>query len=223
MALREVILTVLTQGRMTGYEITKNFDDVLSYFWRASHQQVYRELARLSDDGCVAHELVEQAGKPNKKIYRLTDRGREELASWVATETELPRPQYDLLIKLLAAPTVGGDVLLREIERQQAGTRAFLAMLQAKQQFCLRLPEENLSEYDRILFLALRRGLLLVEAQLEWLGEARAYFESGSRTLPGRKVTKATAMAKATTKPAPKAKPGNGRASARKPGRARRR
>lgn len=198
MALREVILTVLTQGRMTGYEITKNFDDVLSYFWRASHQQVYRELGRLSDDGCVAHELVEQDGKPNKKIYRLTDRGREELAGWVAAETELPRPQYDLLVKLLAAPSVGGDVLLPEIERQQAGTEAFLALLRAKHEACVQLPDENLSEYDRILFLALRRGLLLVEAQLEWLGEARAYFKSGGRVLRGRSGTKAKSKAKKT-------------------------
>jgi PadR family transcriptional regulator AphA len=47
MALREVILTVLARGEMTGYEITKDFEVVYVHFWRASHQQVYRELARL--------------------------------------------------------------------------------------------------------------------------------------------------------------------------------
>jgi len=171
---------------------------VLSYFWRASHQQVYRELGRLSDDGCVAHELVEQAGKPNKKIYQLTDRGREELARWVAAETDLPRPQYDLLIKLLAAPAVGGDVLLKEIERQQTGTTAFLALLRAKHEACVQMPAESLSEHDRILFLALRRGLLLVEAQLSWLEEARAYFVSGSQALLGRSGK--SAKKKATTR-----------------------
>ena len=46
MALREVILTVLARGTMTGYQITKDFEAVYAHFWRASHQQVYRELAR---------------------------------------------------------------------------------------------------------------------------------------------------------------------------------
>jgi DNA-binding PadR family transcriptional regulator len=186
MALREVILTVLTQGQLTGYEITKNFDDVLSYFWRASHQQVYRELARLSDDGCVTHEVVEQAGKPNKKVYGLTDLGRDELARWVASETDPPRPQYDLLVKLLAAPAVGKDVLLREIERQQAVTSAVLAAFRAKNDLCMQIPLERLSEHEQILHLALRRGLLLVEAQMKWLAETRAYFEGGAAALVGR-------------------------------------
>ena len=188
MALREVILTVLSRGEMTGYEITRDFDDVLAYFWRASHQQVYRELSRLSDDGCVTHELVKQAGKPNKKVYRLTDRGRAELERWVAAETEPPRPQYDLLVKLLAAPTVGPKTLLREIERQQAFTSAVLAEFRAKRDVCLAMPRERFGEHEEVLYLALRRGLLLVEAQSRWLGETREYFETGA--LEGRSARK---------------------------------
>ena len=69
MALREVVLTVLARRKMTGYEITRTFDRVLSYFWRASHQQVYRELARLHAQHCVVYEAVAQTGRPDKKIY----------------------------------------------------------------------------------------------------------------------------------------------------------
>jgi hypothetical protein len=66
-------------------------------------------------------------------------------------------------------------------------------MLQAKHEACVQIPAESLSEYDRILYLALRRGLLLVAAQLAWLAEARAYFESeggGMLGPPGRKAKK---------------------------------
>jgi DNA-binding PadR family transcriptional regulator len=198
MALREVILTVLTQGEMTGYQITRNFDDVLAYFWRASHQQVYRELARLSADGCVTHEVVEQSGKPNKKVYGLTDRGRGELARWVAAETEPPRPQYDLLVKLLAAPAVGRDVLLREIDRQQTFTSAILGDLRAKREACSRIPSARFGEHERTLYLALRRGLLLVEAQSRWLEETRAYLETGD--LEGRASKKPKRAAARTGK-----------------------
>src|SRR6516164_7070020 len=100
--LREVILTVLAHRPMTGYEIARNFDQVLSHFWRASHQQIYRELARLNDDGCVVFRAVAQPGKPEKKLYSLTKSGRAQLKKWVATPTGAPRPRYHLLVKLLA-------------------------------------------------------------------------------------------------------------------------
>src|ERR1700733_9633822 len=68
MALREVILTVLARGEMTGYEITKDFEAVYVHFWRASHQQVYRELARLNKDGRVTLRQVAQERRPDKKV-----------------------------------------------------------------------------------------------------------------------------------------------------------
>jgi len=176
---------------------------VLSYFWRASHQQVYRELARLADDGCVTYDVIEQAGKPNKKSYALTDRGRDELACWAAAETDPPRPQYDLLVKLLAAPAVGNAVLLREIERHQAVTSAVLGELRAKREACLETPLERMSEHEQILYLALRRGLLLVEAQLKWLAETRAYLESGGGALLGRSKKKSQ-LAKSRKPKAPR-------------------
>src|ERR1700761_6851631 len=98
MALREVILTVLARGEMTGYEITKDFEAVYVHFWRASHQQVYRELARLNQDGRVTVKAVAQEGRPDKKIYAITKQGLEELNLWIVQPTEPPRAQYDLLV-----------------------------------------------------------------------------------------------------------------------------
>src|SRR5882724_4621163 len=99
--LREVILTVLAHRPMTGYEIARNFDQVLSHFWRASHQQIYRELARMHNNGDVVFRTVAQTGKPEKKLYSLTKAGRAVLKQWVAVPTDPPRPQYDLLVKIM--------------------------------------------------------------------------------------------------------------------------
>src|SRR5215469_9181667 len=98
--LREAILAVLAHRPMTGYEIARNFDQVLSHFWRASHQQIYRELARMNRDGYVVFRAVTQPGRPEKKLYSLTKPGRAALRKWVATPTEPPHPRNDLLVKL---------------------------------------------------------------------------------------------------------------------------
>lgn len=53
MSLPHVILTVLSTRDATGYDITKEFSASIGYFWKASHQQVYRELNKMADKELV--------------------------------------------------------------------------------------------------------------------------------------------------------------------------
>ena len=178
MALREVILTVLARGEMTGYEITKDFEAVYVHFWRASHQQVYRELAQLNKDGRVTVKVVAQESRPDKKVYAITKRGLEELKRWIVAPTEPPRPQYDLLVKLLGCHVVERSVFHRELERIRARAKDWMKELRAMRKECLRT-RATWSEHDQILYLTLRRGLLLGQAQLRWLGEVSEFIRSG--------------------------------------------
>jgi DNA-binding PadR family transcriptional regulator len=179
MALREVILTVLARGEMTGYEITKDFEAVYMHFWRASHQQVYRELARLNKDGQVTVKVVAQEGRPNKKLYAITKRGLEELKRWIVAPTEPPHPQYDLLVKLLGCHVADQRMFYRELERIRCRATEWVSELRAMRRECLR-GRPTWSEHDRILYLTLRRGLLLGQAQLRWLGEVSEFIQSGT-------------------------------------------
>jgi len=176
--LRDVILTVLAHRPMTGYEIARSFDQVLSHFWHASHQQVYRELARLNADGSVVFREVAQTGKPAKKLYSLTKEGRAQLRNWVAVPTSPPRPQYDLLVKVLAGLMVNKPALRCEIARVQDQTAAYLKQLRSMHRNCLSRPLKT--GYEFALFLALRRGLLLVEGQTAWLDEVSRFLSSGA-------------------------------------------
>jgi DNA-binding PadR family transcriptional regulator len=76
MALADAILACLTERPMTGYELAKTFDASIGFFWKADHQQIYRELSKLRDRGHVQAREVVQTGKPNKLVYTLTDDGR---------------------------------------------------------------------------------------------------------------------------------------------------
>ena len=179
MALREVILTVLSRGEMTGYEITKDFEAVYVHFWRASHQQVYRELARLHTDARVTSKVITQNGRPNKKVYAITKRGLEELRRWILAPTEAPRPQYDLLVKLLGCHVVDQRAFQQELERIDALARDWLHRLRVMRRECRNSRSTGWSEHEQILYLTLRRGLLLGQAQLRWLGEVEDYLENG--------------------------------------------
>ena len=82
LALADAILACLTEHPMTGYELAKTFDTSIGFFWKANHQQIYRELTRLRDRGHIQGREVVQSGKPNKLVYSLTAEGRAALKHW---------------------------------------------------------------------------------------------------------------------------------------------
>ena len=84
MALPHAILVSLCEQAGSGYELARRFDRSIGYFWAATHQQIYRTLRVMEDDGWVHVEPVEQQGRPDKKVYSVTDAGRAELARWIA-------------------------------------------------------------------------------------------------------------------------------------------
>ena len=65
--------------------------------------QIYTTLSRLQRDGLVDDDAVAQDGRPNKRVYRLTDTGRDELRGWVEDSTPAARLKDDFFIKLVLA------------------------------------------------------------------------------------------------------------------------
>src|SRR5689334_15757585 len=83
-ALPHAILVSLCEQSGSGYELARRFDRSIGYFWAATHQQIYRTLKSMEDDRWVAVTPVVQQGRPDKKVYAVSDAGRAELASWIA-------------------------------------------------------------------------------------------------------------------------------------------
>lgn len=84
MALPHAILVSLSEQAGSGYELARRFDRSIGFFWAATHQQIYRTLRTMEDDGWVRVEVVAQHARPDKKVYDVTEAGRIELARWVA-------------------------------------------------------------------------------------------------------------------------------------------
>jgi len=86
--LRIAILSLLADGDHSGYDLSKAFDASLTYIWPASQSQIYPELKKLEAKGLIDGIDVPQAGRPDKRVYRLTDAGRDELVGWVRAPTD---------------------------------------------------------------------------------------------------------------------------------------
>jgi DNA-binding PadR family transcriptional regulator len=67
-------------GRATPYDLKRVAQMSTSNFWSIPHTQLYTECARLASGGLL-DERQEQTGR-RRRIYSLTDRGRELLERW---------------------------------------------------------------------------------------------------------------------------------------------
>lgn len=81
MNVRTLCLSVLYECEATGYDIRRMCTEgEFAYFVEASFGSIYPALAKLEDDGLVTSRTVPQDGKPARKVYSITDGGRQAFA-----------------------------------------------------------------------------------------------------------------------------------------------
>ncbi len=177
-ALQHAILVALCEQAGSGYELARRFDRSIGHFWAATHQQIYRTLrGGMEGDGWLSVQIVEQHGRPDKKVYSVSADGHAELRRWIAAPlsgrggTVADHRTRDLAIKIRAAafggcrghPGSGRRVTYRA--RRTAGHLP-------------RIPETSVPPTPAALtgtalhqYLVLRGGMRAEEGAIEWLTE----------------------------------------------------
>lgn len=84
MSLAHGILGFLSYGKMSGYDLAKTFTPTAQFFWSAQNSQIYLELEKLEKKKLVKYRVVEQKGRPDKKMYSITEKGKEEFLRWLS-------------------------------------------------------------------------------------------------------------------------------------------
>ncbi|WP_427016955.1 PadR family transcriptional regulator [Pseudarthrobacter sp. P1] len=125
MSLPHAILTSLLEKPCSGAELARRFEKSIGYFWSATHQQIYRELAKLEEAGLVAASDREST-RGRQRHFAVLPAGREGLERWSLQE-QAPRPMRDeLMVRLRAAAVLGTVDLRGELVRHMALHRAQL-------------------------------------------------------------------------------------------------
>jgi PadR family transcriptional regulator, regulatory protein AphA len=79
MDVKTVCLGMLTDGPASGYDLKKNFESTFGHFFAAGYGSIYPALSSLSKQGFVSCEQIAQDGKPDRKVYQITEEGRKFL------------------------------------------------------------------------------------------------------------------------------------------------
>jgi DNA-binding PadR family transcriptional regulator len=170
MSLEHAILGFLQYRPFSGYDLKKVFDTSVQHFWPADQSQIYRTLARMADQGWVEVEVVRGEDRPDRKVYRITEAGREELRCWLATPLPLEPHRSADLIKVFFSGQLSDEEVLAIFEDEAARTREVLERFGAVPELARQYVEAYGDDREHFFwFLTLEAGQRNAEAHLAWL------------------------------------------------------
>ena len=116
MDIQYAILGLLSWQPFSGYDLKKIIAESELFYWSGNNNQIYNCLIALHKEGQVTQEVRYQESLPAKKVYSLTETGRERLRSWLQSSPELPE-----LHGLVLAAAQGGRLDdLRRLPQRRA-------------------------------------------------------------------------------------------------------
>lgn len=178
MSLQHALLVSLAEQEATGYDLTRRFDKSLGFFWSATHQQIYRVLARMTDDDLVAVRTEPGEGRPDRRVYTLTDSGRAELLRWTQEPTPAETLRSAFAVKVRGMRFGDPEAVVADISRRRDEHARQLAYYEAN---CAKnyAHPDALDADQRPLYAVLRGGIRTERAMLEWCDEMLELFRSG--------------------------------------------
>jgi len=170
MALEHALLVALSERPASGLELTRRFEKSLGFFWHATHQQIYRVLARMEADGWVTVETVAQDGRPDKRVHTPSPTGRAVLAEWLAAPMPMETFRSELAVKLRGASYGDRVAVLEHLGHARADHDLRLAHYREMEQQQFPHPD-RLDAAQRDQWLVLRGGIRLEQFWIEWITE----------------------------------------------------
>jgi PadR family transcriptional regulator AphA len=159
---RHFILGLLAQQPMTGYDIKRVLKRLSWLVGSLSFGSLYPALHALKEDGLVTVDVDAQEDRPSRKIYSLTQSGRQALEEWVNQPTRSNPSMKAFVMRLMLADNFSQAGLITQLHQRRAQVATQRAALEQRGA----APDYKVNLGRR---LALDYGLALADTELDWL------------------------------------------------------
>lgn len=186
MSLDHALLVSLLEKPSSGYELARRFDRSIGYFWHATHQQIYKVLARMEEAGWISGELQAGESAPDRKLFSVSAAGRGELRRWLAEPGDPEGVRDALMVKLRAAAFDDPTRLLPELEHHRAthANRLTAYRVIETRDFSGVLDIQRALQYQ-----VLKSGIRFEQGWLEWCEETIGLLHRFEQDRPRREKT----------------------------------
>jgi len=131
MDVKTVCLGMLTNGPASGYDLKKYFESTFGHFFAAGFGSIYPALNSLAEHGLVRCEEIPQEGRPDRKVYSITDAGRTELAKALDNRRPSHKLRSEFLATLFFADLMTTEQVDAVLDNRLREVEEFLRVLDA--------------------------------------------------------------------------------------------
>lgn len=174
MSLKYAICGFLNYGSLSGYDLNKIFNRSASYFWPATQSQIYRTLEELAQEGWAEVSIEKQEGRPERKLYRLNELGREQLQKWVKTYHPYRGERMAMIVQFFFSSLRNDREIIGLLEKRAAQHRERLALYRGETRTFLEraIAQTGREREGRFWHLSLNLGIRLEKAWIDWIEDA---------------------------------------------------
>ena len=152
------LLGLLDREPSHGYDLKRDYDTFFGRGRPLPYGQVYATLARLARDGKAVTGETEPGAGPDRKRYRITERGRDEIEVWLSEPVPAePHLQTDLFVKVVLSLMLGRPAEAYLDAQRTAHLRRMRELTELKQRG------------DLVYALLADHGLFHLDADLRWI------------------------------------------------------
>jgi DNA-binding PadR family transcriptional regulator len=173
---------------MSGYDLKQFADQSIGHFyWSPAKSQIYTELRRLKEAELVTEEHIEQEARPNKRVYAITDSGRERLTEWVnASPFEQDVFKSTLMLRLFLGSSADPRALVNLLQQNLDFEQGRLPQLQEMEKRCVEAGSDSVFP-----LMTIRAGIHLTEAAVNWSTESINILETHIQALEAKATDEA--------------------------------
>jgi len=163
-----IVLGVVQNEALTGYDIKKWIESGIGNFYKASYGNLYPALKRLTDKELVTMDEQPQGGR-KKKYYKATELGKETFMEWLALPFDFSLGAPTLLAKIYFFGQLPEKIRNQQLQEYETHYRQNLRKLKTIEK---KLSE---SEVDTDYFMqsTLYLGIRNIQTAIEWFGHIK--------------------------------------------------
>ena len=160
------ILGLMSIEPMSGYDIRRNLEESLSYFWSESYGQIYPALRKLETARLIAPVKQAAPDTRRRKLYTLTAAGRARLRTWLSEPPKPQPPRNELLLKLFFGRQAAPGACAAHLRRLRVQQERLATTLERVEQ---QLKAERRGHPDlRYWLIAVSFGLERAQSLIDW-------------------------------------------------------
>jgi DNA-binding PadR family transcriptional regulator len=128
--LNHIVLGMVYDSCLTGYDIKKHIENGIGIFYKASFGSLYPTLKKLVDKGCLVTS-ENPYGRRQKIFYEITDDGKKEFINWLKTPMNVFDGTNTHLAKVFFFDKLPADIRDRQLLEFEINYENYLIKLKS--------------------------------------------------------------------------------------------